>query len=98
MFDIGVGNQQLDGRIAHGHQFRLARAAIEQQQMVFAAHDGNELVHDAAGDAGKFVLGFLAEQRLFDRVHFFAGDGFQQGGRADFERRAAGKPAAQRDG
>ena len=66
--------------------------------MVFAPHDGNELVHDPAGNSGKFVLGFLAQQRLFNGIHFFAGNGFKQCRGADFKRGAAGKTAAQRDG
>ena len=60
--------------------------------------DGNKLVHDAAGNAGKLVLGLLAEQRLFNGIHFFAGDDFKQGGGANFKCCAAGKPATQRDG
>ena len=59
---------------------------------------GNELVHDAARHAGEFVLGLLAEQRLFHRIEFLAGDGFQQRGGGDFQRGAAGKSAAQRHG
>ena len=98
MFDVGVGDEQLDGRIVHGHKLGLAGAAIEEQEMIFAAHDGNELIHDAAGDTGKFVLGLLAEQRLLDRLQLFAGDGFKQRRGADFEGRAAGKPAAERNG
>ena len=97
MFDIGVGDEQLDGRVIHGHEFGFARTAIEQQKMIFAPHDGNELVHDAAGNPGKFVLGLLAKQRLFNGIQFFPGDGFEQRCGADFERGTAGKPAAQRD-
>ena len=59
---------------------------------------GNELVHDAAGHAGEFVLGLLAQQRLFDRINCLAGGGFDQGGGADFQRGAAGQAAAQRHG
>jgi hypothetical protein len=51
------------------------------------AHHGNELVHDAARDARKFVLGFLAEQRLLDGINFFAGRGFKQSRGADFQAR-----------
>jgi len=95
--DIAVGNEQLDGGVVHGHKLGFARAAIQQQEMVFAPHDGNKLVHDAAGNTGKFMLGFLAQQRFFNGIHFFAGDGFPQRCGADFESGAAGKPAAQRN-
>jgi hypothetical protein len=98
MPDIGVGDEQLDRRIAHRHELGFPRAAIEQQEMVFAPHDGNELVHDAARNTGKFMLGLLTQQRLFNGIHFFAGDGFQQRRGADLERGTAGKSAAQRHG
>ena len=58
-----------DGWIVHRHQLGLARAAIEQEQMVFPAHDGDELVHDAAGHAGEFMLGLLAKQRFFHGIN-----------------------------
>ena len=98
VFDVRVHDEHGDRRIVHRHQFRLARAAIEQEQMIFAAHDGNELVHDAAGHAGEFMFGLLAEQRLFNRINLFAGDDFEQGGGGHFERGAAGQAATQRDG
>ena len=75
----------------------LARTAIQQQQVVLLAHHGDELVHDAARHPGVVVLGLLAEQRLVHRVELLARDGFQQGRGGDFQRRAAGQPAAQRN-
>ena len=76
----------------------LRERQSSKQDMVFPAHDGNELVHDAARHSGKFVLGLLAKQRLFDRIEFFAGDGFEQRGGGDFQGGAAGQTAAQRHG
>ena len=63
--------------------------------MVLAAHDGNELVHDAAGHPGEFVLRLLAEERFFNRVNFLAGDGFEQVAVADLQCGAAGQSAAE---
>ncbi len=65
--------------------------------MVFPAHDGNELVHDAARHPGIVVFGLLAEQRFLNRIEVFAGDDFEQRGRGDLEGCAAGKAAAERD-
>ena len=52
MFHVGVDNEQHHERIAHRHQFGLARAAVEQEKLTFAAKYGNELIHDAAGNTG----------------------------------------------
>jgi hypothetical protein len=98
MPDVGVGDEQFNGRIAHRHQFRFAGTAVKQKQMPFAAHDGNELVHDAARHAGKFVFGLLAQESLLDRVQFLSRDGFEQSRGGDFQRGAAGQAAAQRHG
>ena len=98
VFHVGVDDEHGDGGIGHRHQFRLPRTAIEEQDAVFLAQDGNELVHDAARHAGEFVLGLLAQQRLFDRIQFPAGDDFEQGGHGHFEGGAAGKTTAQRHG
>ena len=57
--------------------------------MVRPSHDGNKLVHDAAGNTGEIVFSLLAEQRFFDGINFFAGHGFQQGRGGDFQRRTA---------
>ena len=67
------------------------RAAIEQHEMIGPAHHRCKLVHDAARHAGEFVLGFLAEQSLFDGFKRRARHRFEQRGRGDFERRAAGQ-------
>ena len=66
--------------------------------MAFTSEGGNELVHDAAGDSGKFVLGLLREKRLFDGINLFCGRGFNQRGGADFKRGAAAQSAAKRHG
>ncbi len=98
MTDVGIDDQQGDRRIIHGDKIGLARPAIEQQQMIFPAHHGNKLVHDAAGHAGEFVFGLLAEQRLLDGIQLPAGGGLQQGGHTHLQGGAAGQPAAERDG
>ena len=86
-----------NGRVVHRHQFGLARAAIEQQQMIFPAHHGNKLVHDAARHAGEFMFGLLAQQGLFDGIQFFAGRRLQTGSRCQLRARRCWKvrrPAA----
>ncbi len=95
---VGIDDKHGNGRIAHRHQLGFPRAAVEQQHLVFPAHDGNELVHDAARHSGIFVLGLLAKQRLFNRIKFFAGDGFEQRGGGHFKGCAAGQTAAERHG
>lgn len=71
--------------------------AVEQKQVAFLRHDRGELVHDATRDAREFMLRALAEQRLLDRIEHAAGDGFEQRRGGDLQRRAAGKPATERD-
>ena len=66
--------------------------------MALASEGGNELVHDAAGDSGEFMLGLLREKSLLDGINLFCGRGFNQRGGADFKRGAAAQSAAKRHG
>jgi len=98
VFDVGIDDEQGDRWIIHRYEFGLARAAVEQQQMIFPAHYRNELVHDATRHAGEFVFGLLAKQRLFDGIKLLAGGGFQQGSRTHLQRGAAGQTTSEWDG
>jgi len=39
MLDVRVDDEEGNGGIAHGHQLRPAGTAIQQQQVIFLAHD-----------------------------------------------------------
>ena len=56
------------------------------------------MVHDPARHAGEVVFGLLAEQGLFEWLEWRGDHGFEQGGGGDFQRGAAGEPAAVREG
>ena len=94
MADIRVDDQHGDCGIGHRHTSRRPRAAVQQQRVIFLSEDGCELVHDAAGHAGKVVFGPLAEQCFLQRFECRAGHRFEQGGGGHLQRGAAGEPAA----
>ena len=94
--DVGVDDQHGDCGIGHRHRGGCARAAVQQQRVILPREDGGELVHDPARHAGKVVFGLLTQQRLLNRVERLAGHRFEQGGGGDFQRGAAGQPAAVR--
>ena len=96
--DVRVDDQDGYCGVGHRHRGGGARAAVQQQRVIFPGEDGGELVHDAARHAGKVVFGPLAQQRLLNRVERLAGHRFEQGGGGDLQRGAAGEPAAIRQG
>ena len=62
------------------------------------AEGGGELVHDAAGDVGEIVLGFLAEQGFFAGLEAGVEQAFEEGGGGALERGGGGKTGAAGDG
>lgn len=60
VLDVGVGDQHHQFGVLQRHQPRLEGPAVDEQRVALLAHDGDELVHDAARHAGELVLRLLA--------------------------------------
>src|SRR5690606_8214120 len=83
--DHGVGDEHRKIRVFEGNEFGFAAAAVDENQAIRFAECGGELVHDAAGDLGEVVFGFLAEQRLFLGIEHGVEQAFEKGGGGAFE-------------
>ena len=94
MGDHGVGDEDGEAGVLEGDELRFARLTVDEDELVFLAEGRSELVHDAAGDIGEVVFGFLAEERFFFDVEGDAKEAFDEGGGGALEGGRGGKPAA----
>lgn len=94
VFDFGVDDEDGDVGVIECDLAGFVGSAVDEEGVTVLAHGGDELVHDAAGHAGVFVFGFLAEQCLADGVEFEVGECFAEGGGGDLEGGGGGESCA----
>lgn len=96
VLDAGVDNHDAEsGRDWDG--VGVLGETVDEERVPRAAEHGDELVHDAAGDAGELVLGESAGVGLVVGVEVLGGGEFGECGEGDFERGRGGEPRAERD-
>lgn len=85
VLDAGIGDDDVDIGRSEWDGLGLFGAAVDEDGVVLFGEDGSELVHDAAGNAGEFLFGLLAEQGFIFRVDGDAEDAFDEGGGGDLD-------------
>ncbi len=84
VLDHGVADDE-GGRFRNGDQLEIESAAIQQERVILLAVERDELIHDAATRADKFVFGFLAKAGEVEAIDFFCGEIHQAEGGGDFD-------------
>jgi len=59
---------------------------LRRDELAICAEGGGELVHDAAGDAGEIMLGFLGEEGFVSGGEDGVDEAFEEGGEGALER------------
>ncbi|KAF5028342.1 hypothetical protein DSECCO2_660080 [anaerobic digester metagenome] len=63
---VGIGDHNLHAFQRQRNQLKFKGIAIQINRMPFLSHGGGKLIHDAAHNPGKFMLGFLRHLYQFN--------------------------------
>lgn len=93
--DAAMGDEDTDFVRVHGDVSGVEGFAIEEEGVVWFRAGDDELVHDATGDAGEGVFGFLAESDGVEFGELLAGELFEQPAGGDLEGGATAEASAE---
>ena len=85
MRDAGICDDDGEVGIGKGEHLGFARAAVDLNELIYLAEGGGKLIHDAAGDSGKIVLGLLREEGFFPGIESDAKEAFKESGDGTFQ-------------
>ena len=92
-----IEDEDADGGVDR-HCHHLARSAVELERVASLPAADGELIHDSAGNAGKLVLGLLAEERFLHPGKAPATERLHNGRHRHLERRTRAQSGPGREG